>query len=549
MSTATQEIQRLQIAQYKCLDSLLFSTRYFFKARFGRKFIVSDHHLIICDALEKVLRGEITKLIINVAPRYTKTELAVKNFIAHGLALNPAAKFIHLTYADKLALDNSEEAKDIVHHESYQALFNVQTKRDSKAKNKWYTDLNGGVYAAAAGGQVTGFGAGKVDEEEEKEFDQSIEEFTSLQAADPSHHIVLKQKFGGAIIIDDPIKPEDAHSEIKRRRVNERFETTIRNRVNSRRTPIIVIGQRVHSKDLSGYLMEVEPGEWTVIKLPCLREDGTALWPLKHTTEELLKLKKINAFVFESQYQQDPKMIKKGGEFYKLFNYAKNVVKNKIVGGKPELYNPSLPLHATYDFNVNPYMTVCLWQLSGKKAIQIDEICLSSPRNMTEEVSKEIMRRYPEHTSGLFIYGDPSGKKEDTRSEKGHNDYIIIKRVLAQYHPSERVFKSAPSVVSRGGFINAVFDGSIEELEILIGDNCLNTIEDYMFLKEDSDGTKLKERVKDPTTEVTFEKYGHCSDANDYFLCWVFAKEFAIYQKGGKSTKISTGGNLSKNTY
>src|SRR5690349_15703307 len=103
------EAAELELSKRNCKESLLFFTKYFYKKRFDKEFIVNDHHHIICEALEKVLRGEITRLIINIAPRYGKTELAVKNFIAHGLALNPAAKFIHLTYAAKLALDNSEE--------------------------------------------------------------------------------------------------------------------------------------------------------------------------------------------------------------------------------------------------------------------------------------------------------------------------------------------------------------------------------------------------------------------------------------------------------
>lgn len=548
------EFAQEELDRSECKESLLFFTSHFFKIRHGRNFVVNRHHQIICDALEKVLRGEITRLIINIAPRYGKTELAVKNFIAHGLALNPAAKFIHLTYAAKLALDNSEEAKDIVLDPEYQRLFDVEIKKDSQAKDKWYTTAGGGVYAAAAGGQVTGFGAGKVDEEEKKEEDEekkkeapetldidALEEFAS--------DIEQKEGFGGAIIIDDPIKPEDGNSDTKRNRVNERFETTIRNRVNSRKTPIIVIQQRVHTNDLSGYLMDVEPGEWTVIKLPCLQPDGTALWEMKHTIEELKHLQRINTYVFESQYQQDPKPLRRGGEFYKLFSLKKNVIPNKKAGRYPYLYNPELPIHLTFDFNVNPYMTCCIWQIIGKRAIQVDEITLESPRNTTVETCREFKSRYPDHRGGIFIYGDPSGRKEDTRTEKGQNDYTIIMREMFEYRPSLRVEEKAPPAVVRGNWINAVFAENLDGLEFLIGDNCTKTLEDYQFGKEDSDGTKLKEKVKDPVTGVTYEKYHHCTDANDYFQCRAFIKEFSLYQKGGKKTEFKTGKSVSKKIY
>ena len=93
------------------LSSTLNFTRFFYKEQFNRKFVVGDHHKKIAEALDKVLSGEITRLMINVAPRYSNTEMAVKNFIAEGLALNPRARFIHLSYSDDLARDNSKEYK------------------------------------------------------------------------------------------------------------------------------------------------------------------------------------------------------------------------------------------------------------------------------------------------------------------------------------------------------------------------------------------------------------------------------------------------------
>lgn len=293
---------------------------------------MAEHHRLICEALEDVLSGRCKRLIINLAPRYGKTELAVKSFISHGLALNPAAKFIHLSYGDAIALDNSEAIKDLIESKEYQELFpGVTIKRDSKSKEKWYTNAGGGVLARAAAGQVTGFGAGKVDEEAEQIYDEELEIFVdALQQADDligsPDRLDEKFKFNGAIIIDDPIKPEDADQDTIREKVNSRFDSTIRNRVNSRNTPIIVIMQRLHPNDLAGYLQrEDEPDKWRVLELPCLIEDAAApeifveqldgtvethryraLWPHKHTVEELLKLQKKNELVFGRQYQQDP---------------------------------------------------------------------------------------------------------------------------------------------------------------------------------------------------------------------------------------------------
>ena len=282
-----------------CMSGVLNYTKLFFKSKTRRRFVVSRHHKRICNALDDVISGKIRKLIINIAPRYGKTELAVKNFISYGLALNPSSKFIHLSYSDDLAHDNSEEIRDIVKSEEYQRLFPyVQIKRGTDSKKKWNTTAGGGVYAVSTGGQITGFGAGEVDDIDDKEIGAEIDSISK------------EARFAGAIVIDDPIKPEDALSDVKREKINQRFETTIRNRVNSRNTPIIIIMQRLHENDLCGYLMKTEPGEWTVLSLPAIENEADGkevpLWDFKHTLDELHHLNKIDPFTFETQYMQNP---------------------------------------------------------------------------------------------------------------------------------------------------------------------------------------------------------------------------------------------------
>lgn len=280
------ELTDIDILRAWTLGSSLNFTRYFFKETHDMKFIIGKHHQLICDALDDVLNGKCNKLIINVSPRFGKTEVAVKNFIAMGLALNPCSRFIHLSYSANLAQDNSIAVKNIVQSEAYQSLFPARITYGKNMKAQWDTDQGGGLYATSTLGQITGFGAGIVEEE----------------GAD--------YRFSGAIVIDDPIKPEDALSDVIRERVNRRFETTIRNRVNSRNTPIIIIMQRLHEHDLCGYLQEVEPEEWRVVSLPVIsvneKGERESLWPYKFTVEELDKINKANSFVFETQYMQNP---------------------------------------------------------------------------------------------------------------------------------------------------------------------------------------------------------------------------------------------------
>ncbi len=240
-----------------------------------------------------------------------------------------------------------------------------------------------------------------------------------------------------------------------------------------------------------------------------------------------------------------------GGEFYHGFSYSKHTFDSSPqkgagdnfspLGGTGGLYNPNLPLHITFDFNVNPYLTCCVWQLENnaagelKKAKQIDEICLAHPMNSTKNVCSEFKRRYfheKGHHAGLFVYGDPSGRHEDTRSEKGYNDFTIIKNELRDMHPDFRVPSKAPNVKSRGDFFNSILKNEYEGISIVISTACKKSIDDFMYLKQDANGNKLKEKARDQNTGVEYEKYGHTGDSADYFLTSVFATEFNIFTNG-----------------
>lgn len=262
--------------------SLLAFTEHFFRARYGSEFIINHHHQKIAAALEAVERGEIKNLLINMPPRYGKTELAVINWMARCVARNPAAKFIHLSYSSDLALDNSTKVRELVKSEEFQQYWPVTIKPDSDSKQKWYTAQGGGMYATMAGGAIIGFGAGAVT---------------------PSG------LFDGAIVIDDPLKADDARSDVERGKVNERLLTTIQSRRNSpENTPIIIIMQRLHEDDMSGFVLAGKLGEsFHHLCLPACNEDTQEpLWPHMHSYERLMQLKAADPYIFAGQYQQHP---------------------------------------------------------------------------------------------------------------------------------------------------------------------------------------------------------------------------------------------------
>ena len=306
--TATDQL-RLEM-----LTSLETYTRAMFRAQYRRSFNVNDHHRELFRALEAVVDGDIKRLIINMPPRYSKTEVCVKSFVSWCYALNPTGRFLHLSYSDMLVNDNSSTIRDIMMEPLYTTLFpDSALEREKGATTRWKTRKGGEFYAVSTQGQVTGFGAGRVDDPDALTFDAHAEgSADSLQSL--LGLIGAKQNvFEGAVIIDDPVKPEDALSDVIRERINQRFENTIRNRVNSRNTPIIIIMQRLHEHDLCGYLLEKEPEEWTVLSLPAIvtePDDPTserALWPLKHSLDELRHMRSLDTLVFDTQYMQDPK--------------------------------------------------------------------------------------------------------------------------------------------------------------------------------------------------------------------------------------------------
>ena len=267
----------------------------------GRVYDLAPHQKIICDTLDRVISGEIKRLIINIPPGYAKTAIAVWSFVARGFAINPQAKFLHISYSDTLVNDNSSNIRTIVNSADYQALYPyVDFQQDTSAKGLWKTTMGGAFRAASSGGAITGFRAG----------------------------LIGATIFSGAMIVDDALKPDDAHSETVRGFVNQRWETVFRSRLAHPDIPVIVIMQRLHEEDFTAHLLNKSGEDWHHLVLPAyikstlpIEMDGRrihiphelptgSLWPQKFTDDQAL------ALMANCQYSQRP--IKPGGEFFAL---------------------------------------------------------------------------------------------------------------------------------------------------------------------------------------------------------------------------------------
>lgn len=287
----TYNEQELAVIKAALEEDYLLFVRFFSKIRWGVKFIVNWHHEEVVGALMRVVRGETNRLIINIPPGGSKTELVVINFMTWCLANNPYCKFLHLSYADSLAELNSSTAKEIIELDEYQSMWSIPVAGDSSAKKRWNIEIDGkkagGCYATSVGGQVTGFRAGR-----------------------------MAEGFNGCILLDDPLKPDDAWSKVKRDRANRFLTNTIKSRLATAHVPIIIIMQRVHEADPTGFLVNgPSGGDWEVLSIPAINEHGESYWPYKEPVEELLKLRDEDSYTFNSQYMQKP--TPEGGGMFK----------------------------------------------------------------------------------------------------------------------------------------------------------------------------------------------------------------------------------------
>jgi hypothetical protein len=273
-----------------------FYVRWKMLQRHGRRWIRGPHHAVICNALMRVYLGEWLRVIINIPPRYSKTQL-IEDFISWTLGRHPDSEYMYLSYGALLAADKTGEIRADVQHPCYREIF-PEVHLATEGQGHWKTTAGGVVYASGTGGTITGLGAGK-----------------------------MREGFGGALIYDDPHKPDEVYSEDIREKVKRNFQDTGESRLNWRHTPIIVIMQGLHEEDITQWLLAGGNGEkWERVCLPAINEDGTALWPEKHSIEDLRRMQAAKPYTFSGQYMQRPTPL--GGSF---FTEAKLLVDGKPV--------------------------------------------------------------------------------------------------------------------------------------------------------------------------------------------------------------------------
>jgi hypothetical protein len=250
----------------------------------GTRYLPNWHHSAIAFQLERVRRGEVKRLIINLPPRHLKSQIASVAFPAYLLGLEPWHRIICISYGSELSSKHHNDFRSIVASHWYRRAF--PKMRVLRSLEEEVTTTAAGLRrATSVYGSLTGFG-------------------------------------GNIFIIDDPQKPIDAQSESQRDRLNHWVSNTLVSRLDNQQTGVIIlVTQRVHLNDLSGYLMEV--GGWEVLSLPAIavhderiaigdhefhfRSAGEPLHSEGQSIETLRGLQEeIGSPIFAAQYQQSP---------------------------------------------------------------------------------------------------------------------------------------------------------------------------------------------------------------------------------------------------
>jgi predicted phage terminase large subunit-like protein len=248
--------------------------------------LVGGMHLdLVCRHLQRVAHGHTTRLLINIPPRHGKTLLVSVLFPAWMWLSAPGTRFLTASYGLELATRDSVRTRRLVESAWYRRHWPKAARLvdDQSAKARFETLEGGARVSVSVGGPATGEG-------------------------------------GDIIILDDPLKIDQAHSAAHRELVRDWYDHTLATRLNNPTTgSIIIVGQRLHEDDLFGHLLA--RGGWTHLCLPAeydpnhpyrspddpRREPGELLWPDQWNQEAIdAQKRQLGGYATASMLQQLP---------------------------------------------------------------------------------------------------------------------------------------------------------------------------------------------------------------------------------------------------
>ncbi len=267
-------------------DLASFIAKSFMTVDTSQKYLPNWHVDVIADYLQRAMRRDIKRLVITIPPRNLKSISASVAFVAWALGHDPRLRFITASYSSDLALKHARDCRSVMQCAWYRKAF-PQTRLNPKrmAEDDFETTAGGGRLSTSAGGTLTGRG-------------------------------------GDIIIIDDPIKPQEAMSDVVRAKVKDWMSSTVGTRLNNKNDGVIIlIMQRLHVDDPVAHVLE--QGGWVHLNLPAIAESdevfklstgatfsrrtGEPLHPERESLAALDQQKhEMGSFLFSAQYQQRP---------------------------------------------------------------------------------------------------------------------------------------------------------------------------------------------------------------------------------------------------
>ena len=237
-------------------------------------FIEGNHHKIYADKLDRIAKGELKRLIVNMPPRHTKSEFASHLFPAFFMGRHPKAKVIQTTHTGELAIRFGRKAKNLIESDEYHEIFpKVTLAADSKAAGRWESNHGGEYFAAGVGGAITGRGA-------------------------------------DLLIIDDPHSEQDALSPHVLDQHYEWYTSGPRQRLQPGGS-IVLVMTRWSVKDLTGRLLAAQgkdamSDEWEIVEFPAVINEKP-MWGNFWNMDGLMGVKaSIPLSKWQSQWMQAP---------------------------------------------------------------------------------------------------------------------------------------------------------------------------------------------------------------------------------------------------
>lgn len=326
----------------------LFATKVFNILNPGQSFVPTRPFLAMAHALSEVERGNIHRLLITVPPRSGKSLLASIALPGFILGRNPTRRIVCASYSGELAAKFARDFRTVLMHPGYRQLFPATVIAGKNTEFELETAHGGFRYATSVGGTLTGRG-------------------------------------GNFIIIDDPMKPDEAMSRAARERAWDWFTGTVGSRLdNKAEDAIVIVMQRLHVDDLVGHLME--QGGWHHLSMPAIaemneavpiagkkvyvRNVGDVLDPVREPRDVLEAIRRdLSTFTFDAQYQQSPVPVDGGLIKWSWFRRYRDQPKR----GRDAFVVQSWDTASKAE-EINDYSVGTCWQATGNDFYLIDVI-------------------------------------------------------------------------------------------------------------------------------------------------------------------------------